>query len=76
MGQQHLLGDEACLIGEHRASGEKKYLADLPTKSDLRTLAPRSKPDGWAYQQLKEERGPITSRDGPGKASIIMLLWP
>src|ERR1700688_191065 len=30
-GQQHLPGDEAWLIGEHRASGEKKYyLATLP----------------------------------------------
>ena len=29
-GQQHLPGDEAWLIGEHRASGEKKYyLANL-----------------------------------------------
>ena len=31
-GQQHLPGDEAWLIGEHRASGEKKYyLANLPS---------------------------------------------
>jgi hypothetical protein len=30
-GQQHLPGDEAWLIGEHRTSGEKKYyLANLP----------------------------------------------
>ena len=30
-GQQHLPGDEAWLIGEHRMSGEKKYyLANLP----------------------------------------------
>src|SRR6266536_3010951 len=35
-GQQHLPGDEAWLIGEHRTSGEKKYyLANLP---NLRTL--------------------------------------
>ena len=39
-GQQHLPGDEAWLIGEHRRSGEKKYyLANLPAKTDLRTLA-------------------------------------
>jgi hypothetical protein len=38
-GQQHLPGDEAWLIGEHRMSGEKKYyLANLPAKTDLRTL--------------------------------------
>jgi hypothetical protein len=36
-GQQHLPGDEAWLIGEHRMLGEKKYyLANLPAKTDLR----------------------------------------
>ena len=39
-GQQHLPGDEAWLIGEHRVSGEKKYyLANLPARMDLRSLA-------------------------------------
>ena len=39
-GQQHLPGDEAWLIGEHRPSGEKKYyLANLPAKTGLRRLA-------------------------------------
>src|SRR5438132_7356790 len=39
-GQQHLPGDEAWLIGEHRMSGEKKYyLANLSANTDLRTLA-------------------------------------
>jgi SRSO17 transposase len=61
MGHQHLPGDEAWLIGEHRASGEKKYyLANLPTKTDLRTLAATIKAR-WiceqAHQQLKEELG-------------------
>ena len=60
-GQQHLPGDEAWLIGEHRASGEKKYyLANLPAASDLRTLAATIKAR-WiceqAHQQLKEELG-------------------
>ena len=42
-GQQHLPGDEAWLIGEHRMSGEKKYyLANLPANTDLRTLAAAS----------------------------------
>ena len=54
-GQQHLPGDEAWLIGEHRMSGEKKYyLANLPAKMDLRTSR-------WiceqAHQQVKEELG-------------------
>jgi SRSO17 transposase len=60
-GQQHLPGDEAWLIGEHRASGEKKYyLANLPTEMDLRGLAATIKAR-WvceqAHQQLKEELG-------------------
>jgi SRSO17 transposase len=60
-GQQHLPGDEAWLIGEHRISGEKKYyLANLPAKTDLRTLAAAIKAR-WiceqAHQQLKEELG-------------------
>src|SRR5450756_2382453 len=60
-GQQHLPGDEAWLIGEHRSSGEKKYyLASLSAKTDLRTLAATIKAR-WiceqAHQQLKEELG-------------------
>src|SRR5713101_1801745 len=60
-GQQHLPGDEAWLIGEHRISGEKKYyLANLPANTDLRTLAATIKAR-WiceqAHQQMKEELG-------------------
>ena len=60
-GQQHLPGDEAWLIGEHRASGEKKYyLANLAAGMDLRSLAATIKAR-WiceqAHQQLKEELG-------------------
>jgi SRSO17 transposase len=60
-GQQHLPGDEAWLIGEHRVSGEKKYyLANLPVGMDLRSLAATIKAR-WiceqAHQQLKEELG-------------------
>jgi SRSO17 transposase len=60
-GQQHLPGDEAWLIGEHRASEEKKYyLANLPAATDLRTLVTTIKAR-WvceqAHQQLKEELG-------------------
>jgi SRSO17 transposase len=60
-GQQHLPGDEAWLIGEHRMSGEKKYyLANLSAKTDLPTLAATIKAR-WiceqAHQQLKEELG-------------------
>jgi SRSO17 transposase len=60
-GQQHLPGEQAWLVGEHRMSGEKKYyLANLPEKTDLRTLAATIKAR-WvceqAHQQLKEELG-------------------
>jgi len=60
-GQQHLPGEEAWLIGEHRTSGEKKYyLANLPAGVDLRALAATIKAR-WvceqAHQQLKEELG-------------------
>lgn len=60
-GQQHLPGDEAWLIGEHRTSGEKKYyLASLPARTRLRALAATIKAR-WvceqAHQQLKEELG-------------------
>ena len=60
-GQQHLPGDEAWLIGEHRMSGEKKYyLANVPAGTGLHTLAATIKAR-WiceqAHQQLKEELG-------------------
>jgi len=60
-GQQHLPGNEAWLIGEHRMSGEKKYyLANLSANTDLRTLAATIKAR-WiceqAHQQMKEELG-------------------
>src|SRR6201999_3333263 len=60
-GQQHLPGQEVWLVGEHRASGEKKYyLANLPAETDLRTLAATIKAR-WiceqAHQQMKEELG-------------------
>jgi SRSO17 transposase len=59
--QQCVPGEEAWLVGEHRASGEKKcYLANLPENTSLRTLAETIK-GRWiceqAHQQLKEELG-------------------
>lgn len=60
-GQQHLPGEEAWLVGEHRSSGETKYyLANLPATLGLRQLAATIKAR-WiceqAHQQLKEELG-------------------
>ena len=75
-GQQHLPGDEAWLIGEHRSSGEKKYyLANLPAATSLRTLAATIKAR-WiceqAHQQLKEELGLDHLKGDPGKVSTAM----
>ena len=60
-GQQHLPGEEAWLIGEHRVSGERKYyLSNLPAQTGLHALAAAIKAR-WiceqAHQQLKEELG-------------------
>ena len=60
-GMQHMPGEEVWLVGERRASGERKhYLANLPADADLKTLAGAIKAR-WvceqAHQQLKEELG-------------------
>jgi SRSO17 transposase len=57
----HLPGAEVWLVGEHRASGERKYyLANLPADTPLEELAATIKAR-WAceqaHQQLKEELG-------------------
>jgi SRSO17 transposase len=54
-------GEEAWLVGERRASGERKYyLSNLPAQANLKTLAAAIKAR-WvceqAHQQLKEELG-------------------
>jgi SRSO17 transposase len=58
---QHLPGDEAWLVGEHRASGERKYyLSNLPADASLEALAALIKAR-WVceqmHQQLKDELG-------------------
>ena len=60
-GMQHMPGEEAWLVGERRASGERKYyLSNLPAVASLKTLAAAIKAR-WiceqAHQQLKEELG-------------------
>src|ERR1700690_21571 len=60
-GMQHMPGEEAWLVGERRASGERKYyLSNLPDDANLKTLAAAIKAR-WvceqAHQQLKEELG-------------------
>jgi SRSO17 transposase len=58
---RHLPGEEAWLVGEHRATGERKYyLANLPADAPLETLAALIK-GRWVceqmHQQLKDELG-------------------
>jgi SRSO17 transposase len=60
-GGQHLPGDEAWLIGEHRTTGERKYyLSNLPPEASLETLAALIKAR-WVceqmHQQMKDELG-------------------
>jgi SRSO17 transposase len=60
-GAQHMPGEEAWLVGERRASGERKYyLSNLAPDTNLKTLAAAIKAR-WvceqAHQQLKEELG-------------------
>jgi SRSO17 transposase len=58
---RHLPGDEVWLVGERRATGERKYhLSNLPADAPLEQLAALIKAR-WvceqAHQQLKEELG-------------------
>ena len=58
---RHLPGNEAWLVGEWRAGGERKYyLSNLPPRTSVRALAAAIKAR-WvceqAHQQLKEELG-------------------
>lgn len=60
-GAQHMPGEEAWLVGEHRSNGERKYyLSNLPAGTPIRDLAGAIKAR-WiceqAHQQLKEELG-------------------
>jgi len=61
MGAQHMPGEEAWLVGEHRSNGERKYyLSNLPADIPIKKLAGAIKAR-WiceqAHQQLKEELG-------------------
>jgi SRSO17 transposase len=60
-GGRRLPGDEARLVGEHRASGEKKYyLSNLPADASLETLAALTKARRVCeqlHQRLKDEPG-------------------
>jgi SRSO17 transposase len=54
-GGRHLPGEEARLVGEHRASGERKYyLSNLPADASLETLAATIKAR-WVCEQLHQQ---------------------
>ena len=60
-GAQHMPGEEAWLVGEHRSNGERKYyLSNLPAGTAIKDVAGAIKAR-WiceqAHQQLKEELG-------------------
>lgn len=60
-GAQHMPGEEAWLVGEHRSNGERKYyLSNLPVDTPIKEVAGAIKAR-WiceqAHQQLKEELG-------------------
>ena len=60
-GAQHMPGEEAWLVGEHRSNGERKYyLSNLPADAAIKDVAGAIKAR-WiceqAHQQLKEELG-------------------
>ena len=61
-GGRHLPGEEAWLVGEHRASGERKYhLSNLPAETPLEVLAA-----GYALSQVLAYADPART---PGLAS-------
>lgn len=60
-GAQHMPGEEAWLVGEHRSNGERKYyLSNLPANTPIKAFVGAIKAR-WiceqAHQQLKEELG-------------------
>ena len=71
-GMQHMPGEEAWLVGERRASGERKYyLSNLPADASLKTLAAAIKAR-WvceqAHQQSRKNSASITSKADAGMA--------
>src|SRR4051794_35112175 len=76
----HLPGDEVWLLGEHRASGERKYyLSNLPAATPLEELAATIKAR-WvcepAHQQTAGCASRRTSRRRRSSASTISRAAP
>jgi SRSO17 transposase len=78
MGQQHLPGEEAWLIGERRSNGERKYyLSNLPADTSLKRLAGAIKAR-WICEQAHQQtwswplRGKIMHRH----ALMTIIAYP
>ena len=67
---RHLPGAEVWLVGEWRASGERKhYLSNLPPRTPLAPWPPRSRPAGSASRRTSSSSrnwASATSRGAPG----------
>ena len=80
-GHQHLPGDEAWLIGEHRMSGRKIYdLANLPAKMSFAPYRPyegamdlrAGSPAAERRTRSRSLRGPIL--EGPAWSSLMTMI--
>src|SRR6202167_728923 len=71
-GAQHMPGEEAWLVGERRASGERKYyLSNLPADATSRRSPPRSRRDGSASKPTSSSRKNLAST-----TRRPILAWP
>jgi SRSO17 transposase len=71
-GMQRMPGEEAWLVGERRASGERKYyLSNLPPDASLRTLAAAIKAR-WVCEQAHQQlNSPLTK----SSSADSVLSW-
>jgi SRSO17 transposase len=81
-GAQHMPGEEAWLVGEHRSNGERKYyLSNLPADTAIKDVAGAIKAR-WICEQAHQQLKPVlslskgrnsastTSKDDPGRGCI------
>ena len=69
-GQQHLPGDEAWLIGEHRASGEKKYYL----AGDGKCSSPPAGRARWTLKVLADALVRLTAHESVSRETVRRRL--
>ena len=73
-GAQHMPGEEAWLVGEHRSNGERKYyLSNLPANTAIKDVAGAIKARWIANRRtsnLKRNSASTTSKDDHGRGCI------